>query len=213
MGPVNEQDEDTRVETSVTEKLNGDRAGELVEADRGKMCGPAERVGDFGYSQDISRSAPADRSLGFLLRDTSRLMRRRFVQRAKEAGLHLNRSEALVLVYVSQSPGTSQARLANALDIETISVVRLIDTLQDAGLIERRPHPTDRRVRTLWLTAAAEAALTQIRAIARFVDAQALTEISEKEHQKLLDLLDTIRSNLAPGGESATCRSDEDAAA
>jgi len=193
---------------------NADRAGgELGEADRDRMCRPPEPAGGRGNWQDMGKSTPADRSLGFLLRDTSRLIRRRFVQRAKEAGLHLNRSEALVLVHVSQSPGTSQARLANALDIETISVVRLIDTLQDAGLIERRPHPTDRRVRTLWLTAAAEAALTQIQAIAGFVDAQALADISETEHQKLLHLLDTIRSNLAPTGESATCRSDEDAAA
>jgi MarR family transcriptional regulator, transcriptional regulator for hemolysin len=195
----------------VTEKLNEDRAGELIEADRNRTCCPTESGGGFAESPEMSKSAPVDRSLGFLLRDTSRLMRRHFMQKAKEVGLHLNRSEALVLVYVSQSPGTSQARLANALDIETISVVRLIDTLQDAGLIERRPHPTDRRVRALWLTPAAEAALAQIRAIARLVDAQALTEISEKEHRKLLDLLDTIRSNL--GGESATCRSDEDAAA
>lgn len=199
----------------MTEKPSADWAGgELVEADRDSLCGSPEPVGGRGNWQEMGRgSTPADRSLGFLLRDTSRLMRRRFVQRAKEAGLNLNRSEALVLVHVSQSPGTSQTRLANALDIETISVVRLIDTLQDAGLIERRPHPTDRRIRTLWLTPAAEAALTQIQAIAGFVDAQALTDLSEKEHQKLLYLLDTIRSNLAPVAESATFRSDEDAAA
>jgi len=198
----------------VTEKTYTDRAGgELVEADRDRLCRSAEPVGGHGNWQDVSKSALADRSLGFLLRDTSRLMRRRFVQRAKEAGLNLNRSEALVLVHVAQSPGTSQTRLATALDIEAISVVRLIDTLQDAGLIERRPHPTDRRIRTLWLTPAAEDALTQIRAIAGFVDAQALADISETEHERLLHLLDTIRSNLAPAGEAATFRSDEDAAA
>jgi MarR family transcriptional regulator, transcriptional regulator for hemolysin len=56
--------------------------------------------------------------------------------------------------------------------METIPAVRLIDTLQDAGLIERRAHATDRRIRTLWLTGAAEAALAWIRAIAEFVDAQ-----------------------------------------
>jgi len=199
----------------VTEKPNPDHAGgELIEASRDGMCGPPEQVGRRGNWQDMSgRSAAADRSLGFLLRDTSRLMRRRFVQRAKEAGLNLNRSEALVLVHVAQSPGTSQTGLATALDIEAISVVRLIDTLQDAGLIERRPHPTDRRIRTLWLTPAAQAALTQIRAIAGVVDAQALADISETEHQRLLHLLDTIRSNLAPAAESATFRSDEEAAA
>jgi MarR family transcriptional regulator, transcriptional regulator for hemolysin len=153
---------------------------------------------------------PAHRSLAFLLRDASKLMRRRFVQRAREVGLQLNRSEAAVLVHVSQSPGISQARLADALDIETISVVRLIDTLQSVGLIERRPHPTDRRIRTLWLTAAAEDALAQIRVVASLVDAQALADIPEREHQRLLHLLDMIKSNLAPAGES---QADENAAA
>jgi MarR family transcriptional regulator, transcriptional regulator for hemolysin len=153
---------------------------------------------------------PAHRSLAFLLRDASKLMRRRFVQRAREVGLQLNRSEAAVLVHVSQSPGISQARLADALDIETISVVRLIDTLQSVGLIERRPHPTDRRIRTLWLTTAAEDALAQIRVVASLVDAQALADIPEREHQRLLLLLDMIKSNLAPAGEP---QADENAAA
>jgi MarR family transcriptional regulator, transcriptional regulator for hemolysin len=161
----------------------------------------------------MSNADAVDRGLGFLLRDTSRLMRRRFVQRAREAGLPLNRSEAAVLVHVSQYPGTSQARVASALDIETISVVRLIDTLQQAGLIERRPHPTDRRVRQLWLTTAGEAALMRIHAIAGLVDAQALADIPEQDRQRLFHLLDTIKSNLAPAGEPANGSPSEQAAA
>lgn len=161
----------------------------------------------------MNDAVTADCGLGFRLRDASRLIRRRFVQRAREAGLPLNRSEAAVLVHVSQCPGTSQARVASALDIETISVVRLIDTLQEAGLIERRPHPTDRRVRQLWLTAAGEAALMRIHAIAALVDAQALGEIPEQDRQRLLRLLDTIKSNLAPAGEPASSPPGEQVAA
>ncbi len=160
----------------------------------------------------METSIQVGRSLGFLLRDTSLQMRRHFVQRAKKAGLNLNRSEAAVLAYVSQSPGISQTRLANFLDVETISVVRLIDTLQSAGLIERRPHPTDRRVRTLWLTKAAEGVLAQIRTITEELDTQALTDISRQDHERLLALLDRIRSNLGQPGEAARERSEEEVA-
>ena len=92
---------------------------------------------------------PVRRTLGFLLRDTARLMRRRFVQRAREVGLPLNRSEASVLVWVDREPGLSQARLAARLDMEAISLVRLIDSLQEAGLIERRLDSRDRRIRNV----------------------------------------------------------------
>ena len=148
----------------------------------------------------MEQMVPVRRTLGFLLRDTSRLMRRRFVQRARDVGLPLNRSEASVLVYVDRDPGLSQAQLAERLDMEAISLVRLIDSLQVAGLIERRPHPHDRRIRTLWLTEAALPILAQVRAVAEEVRAQALSGIPEAEQEMLLDLLVTVRSNLAARG-------------
>lgn len=149
----------------------------------------------------MSETTRVRRGLGFLLQETSRLMRRRFVQRAREAGLRLNRSEAAVLLHVFHAPGISQARLANHLDIETISVVRLIDSLQAAGLIERRPHPTDRRVRTLWLTEAAGPTIIQIQAIGRLVRAQALGGIPTEQHERLFDMLSVVRTNLEATGE------------
>jgi len=137
------------------------------------------------------------RTLGFLLRDTSRLIRRLFVQCARERGLPLNRSEASVLVHVEREQGMSQAQLAEQLDLEAISLVRLIDSLQEAGLIERRPHPHDRRIRTLWLTEAARPVLKQVMAVRRHVRAQALAGISTAEQEKLFDLLVAVRGNLA----------------
>jgi MarR family transcriptional regulator, transcriptional regulator for hemolysin len=142
----------------------------------------------------------ARRTLGFLLRDTSRLMRRRFMQYARERGLPLNRSEAQVLVYVGREQGMSQAKLAELLDLEAISLVRLVDSLQEAGLIERRPHPRDRRIRTLWLTEAARPILDQVMAVRAEVRAQAMAGITEAEQETLLDLLMTVRGNLAQPG-------------
>jgi MarR family transcriptional regulator, transcriptional regulator for hemolysin len=144
-------------------------------------------------------------SLGFLLRDVSKLMRRRFIQGMREAGLELNRSEANVLMHVLYAPGINQASLAHLLGVETISIVRLIDRLQRAGLIERRPHPTDRRIRTLWLTDGAGMKVAQIGAIAHSVDVQALIGLSAEQHGRLLDLLCALKANLeaAETGEPA----------
>jgi MarR family transcriptional regulator, transcriptional regulator for hemolysin len=151
----------------------------------------------------MSSTPRGRRSLGFLLRESSRLMRRRFVHHAREAGLPLNRSEASLLWQVFHEPGTNQAKVASELDIETITVVRLVDSLEEAGLIERRPHSADRRVRTLWLTAAGEEAAARIRAIADLVRAEALAGVPIAERQRLLTLLQAIRSNLWKASETA----------
>jgi MarR family transcriptional regulator, transcriptional regulator for hemolysin len=151
--------------------------------------------------------APARRSLGFLLRDTSRLMRRRFVRCAREAGLPLSGSEASVLVHVDRAPGLSQAQLAERLDLEAISLVRLIDTLEESGLIERRRHQYDRRIRTLWLTEQARPIVAQAHAVRYDVRTQALAGIGEPDQEKLLDLLMTVRGNL--GAPAARYRDGE----
>ena len=145
----------------------------------------------------MDKGVPVRRSLGFLLRDTARLMRRRFVHCAREAGLPLNRSEASVLVHVDREPGLSQAQLAERLDLEAISLVRLIDTLERSGLIERRRHAHDRRIRTLWLTEAARPIVAQAHAVRQDVRTQALAGIAGPDQEKLLDLLMAVRGNLA----------------
>jgi MarR family transcriptional regulator, transcriptional regulator for hemolysin len=147
-----------------------------------------------------SGASPPRRTLGFLMRECSRLMRRRFVQRAREAGLPLNRSEAGVLVQVSHEPGINLVGIAAVMDLETISVVRLVDGMEAAQLVERRPHPTDRRVRTLWLTAKWEAAVAQVLAINAQVRSEALAGIADSEREHLLDLLGAMRTNLAGAG-------------
>jgi MarR family transcriptional regulator, transcriptional regulator for hemolysin len=139
---------------------------------------------------------PARRSLGFLLRESSRLMRRRFIHHARRSGLPLNRSEASLLWQVMHEPGVSQAGIANVLDLETISVVRLVDSLEQTGLLERRPHPKDRRVWTLWLTAKGDAATAQIARVNEGVRQEALAGLSPEEHAQLLDTLLKLRANL-----------------
>src|SRR5712691_9725516 len=91
-------------------------------------------------------------NIGAMLHDVARLMRRRFERRARQTGLPITRQQARALMHIARNEGLSQAAIATMLDIEPISLVRLLDRLHEEGLVERHPHPTDRRVRTLWLT-------------------------------------------------------------
>src|SRR5260370_34215067 len=84
-------------------------------------------------------------TLGFLLHDAARLLRRRFEQNARGSGL--TRSQWQVLGYLANNEGIHQSRLADLLEIEPITLGRIIDKLQALGLIERHPDPSDRRAR------------------------------------------------------------------
>ncbi|HEX4260137.1 MAG TPA: MarR family winged helix-turn-helix transcriptional regulator [Acetobacteraceae bacterium] len=176
-------------------------------AETAGVHGTPEEAGVHGTPEEAGvRRTPEEagvrRTLGFLLHDTSRMMRRRFVQRAREAGLPLNRSESSVLLYVAHEQGVSQAALAARLDIEPIALVRLLDGLQEQELIERRLHPTDRRVRTVWLRPGAEPVLRRIRAITAAVRREAVGDLPAAQIEALLDLLLEIRANLASTPET-----------
>src|SRR5437764_12018022 len=94
-------------------------------------------------------------NIGAMMHDVARLIRRRFERRARQIGLPITRKQARALLLIARNEGLSQAAVATMLDIEPIALVRILDRLHEEGLVERRLHPTDRRVRTLWLTALA----------------------------------------------------------
>ncbi len=94
-----------------------------------------------------------DRNLGSLLHDVARLMRKRFEQNARDLGL--TRSTCAVLAHLARNEGIQQSALADILEIEPITLTRLLDRLEEMGLVERRQHPIDRRIRLLCLTDAA----------------------------------------------------------
>src|SRR5215831_20035136 len=76
------------------------------------------------------------RTLGFVLNDVARLMRKRFEQRARAASLGLTRAQAAVLAHLARQEGINQAALAQLLELEPITLARLLDRLQAAVLIE-----------------------------------------------------------------------------
>jgi MarR family transcriptional regulator, transcriptional regulator for hemolysin len=136
-----------------------------------------------------------DTSFGFLLHDIARLMRKRFDQRARSLGL--TRAQWQVLAHLARHEGINQAGLAEILEIEPITVGRLIDRMEEAGWVERRAHPNDRRARLLYLTAKARPVFDRMLALAEGVREEALAGLSETKREHLMNTLMAIHSNLS----------------
>ncbi|QEY63284.1 MarR family transcriptional regulator [Metapseudomonas lalkuanensis] len=136
-----------------------------------------------------------EESLGFLLADASRLMRRAFERQITGSSLTL--SQARALAHVARHEGCRQVDLADQLEVKPITLARLLDQLEQAGLVERRPDPDDRRAYRLHLRAQADQALADIRAAGAAMLAEALQGISEEEEAALTNALRKMRANLS----------------
>lgn len=142
--------------------------------------------------------------LPFLLSDVSRLIRRRFDERARLIGV--TRPQWRMLVTLSRNEGLNQGALAELLEVEPITLCRMVDRLEEAGLVERRRDPGDRRAWLLYLSDKSRPLLDSLRAIADAVFAQALGTIGTTQHDAVLATLTQMRANLAqpaPQNETA----------
>jgi DNA-binding MarR family transcriptional regulator len=149
-----------------------------------------------GGEPERPESAALQPNIGALLHDVARMMRRRFERRARQTGLPLTRQQARTLLYIARNEGLSQAAVATMLDIEPIALVRLLDRLHEEGLVERQAHPTDRRVRTLWLTPPAWKVIDHILAINAVVREEACTGLSPERRDALIQTLNHMKGNL-----------------
>ncbi len=150
-----------------------------------------------------AQAAPADRNFGFLVHDVSRLLKRRFERKARQTGLPITRRQAAVVLYIARNEGVSQAEVAVWLDIEPIALVRMLDKLHEEGLVERRAHPTDRRVRTLWLAPGAEPVVERILDINQAIREEAFAGLAPGTRDAMITALGSIKENLALREESA----------
>ena len=136
------------------------------------------------------------RSFGFVLQDTARLMRRNFNRRIQEHKLGLTQAQWQALAHISIREGMNQAALADILEAQPITVARLIDRMELAGWVERRPDPNDRRAVCLYLKPKAQPILDQMWDLAAMTRSEATEGISEKEKELLIDILIRMRKNL-----------------
>jgi MarR family transcriptional regulator, transcriptional regulator for hemolysin len=133
-------------------------------------------------------------SIGFLLHDVARLLRKRFEQRAKCLGL--TRSQWQTLACLSSNEGIHQGGLADLLEIEPITLVRILDRLSERGLVERRQHPTDRRIWLLYMRDEARPLLAAMRNFGETTRAEALEGVSSADRERLSDVLTLVKTNL-----------------
>jgi DNA-binding MarR family transcriptional regulator len=141
-------------------------------------------------------------TFGFQLSDVSRLMRRRFDERARLIGV--TRTQWRTLTTLSRNEGMNQGGLAELLEVEPITLCRMIDRLEEADLVERRRDPQDRRAWRIYLTEKARPLIVQLRVIADGLFEDALDGIDAAAREALRDTLDRIRDNLNSADQNET---------
>ena len=146
-------------------------------------------------------------TLGFLLHDSARLMRRDFERRSRALGL--TRAQWQTLFHLRRNEGCNQVTLAESLDVEPITLARVIDRLEAAGIVERRPDPNDRRARLLFLGERAHPLLAELMAFGAETREVTLAGITEADRTRLMDLMSKIRANLASRDAVTTDTQDE----
>ena len=139
-------------------------------------------------------AAPPDFDYLILLYDVARLMRLRADQRARLDGM--TRAQWIILTWLERQPGLSQNELAGLVEVEPITVGRLIDRLEARGFVERRPDPGDRRVRRLHLKPAAQPILEKIHAYKREINAKMTDGIDPDSLKYVADSLFRMKANL-----------------
>jgi MarR family transcriptional regulator, transcriptional regulator for hemolysin len=133
-------------------------------------------------------------AFGFLVNDVTRLLRKLFDRRAVRFGL--TRAQWRALKRISHSEGMSQAELAEQLELEPIAIGRVIDRLENAGFVERRADPTDRRAWRLHLTARAHGVVGDMDKISLQLFREAQKGISAAQMKALMSTLGAMKQNL-----------------
>ncbi|WP_127904288.1 MarR family winged helix-turn-helix transcriptional regulator [Solirhodobacter olei] len=139
-------------------------------------------------------------SFGQLVHSCQRLLRARFEAHGRSLGL--SSAQWRLLVPLWKEGQATQSRLAELMEIEPISVSRLVTRMEQAGWVERRADPNDRRIRLVVPTAKTNAAFADLRNVANGVYGEAMAGMSEDDRLKLIEGLNTVVNNLS-GAQAA----------
>lgn len=134
------------------------------------------------------------RDLAFLINDVGRLLRTYADQEARRYGM--TRAQWAVLKRLESNEGLKQSELADMLDLQPITLTRLVDRLCDNGLIERRADPNDRRAKRLFLTPAAQPLMDRLDALGQRLLESILEDLSPEKTDAALTYLGTMKDNL-----------------
>lgn len=138
---------------------------------------------------------PSDNpNFGCLVNEVARLLRKFFDRRARALGV--TRSQWSVLFQLGRQEGQTQSELADNLDMEQPSLVRILDALEEARLVQRRPDAHDRRIKRVFLAEESHTILEPLGKVAEKTVADVLSPLDAAEQAQLTALLSKVKLNL-----------------
>jgi MarR family transcriptional regulator, transcriptional regulator for hemolysin len=151
----------------------------------------------------VARILDREVRFAFLIHDVSRLRRVMFDRIVR--GLGTSRSQWWVLAFLSRDDGSPQTNLADELDVGKVALGGLIDRLEEAGMVQRRPDPIDRRVKRVFLTKEGRRLVSQNKELDKSVNETTLQGVSEADFEITMRTLEKMKSNLltAMGGTAS----------
>ena len=142
---------------------------------------------DFGHLSD---------SIAYQIRRAHLAVLRDFGKRLSK--LEIAPRHIGLLVFVELNPGAVQGRIAKAIELDRSTIVPILDSLEQAGFLERRPSKEDARSNGLWLTRKGVRAVAQIYALGRSRDEEMLAGFSPTERRTFLKMIKRLIANLEP---------------
>lgn len=133
--------------------------------------------------------------IGFLLADNSRLARWAFDQQVRELGV--TGPQARLLLNLNRRPGQNQGFYADQLEVEPITLCRMVDRLEEAGMVERRRDPADRRAWQLHLTPKSQKLVAKLQQRVDSLVDDMLCGLTSGERAEFARLLKTVGTNLS----------------
>jgi DNA-binding MarR family transcriptional regulator len=134
-------------------------------------------------------------TLPFEIGETAHALRKAFDRKA--VGLGVTRAQWKVLFRLERQPGLRQIELADMLDVEPITLTRILDRLEEATLVERRADPADRRAWRLYVTAQAQPLIEKLKAVGADLAADAFAGIDPKDIEIARQVLAKVRGNAS----------------
>jgi MarR family transcriptional regulator for hemolysin len=144
--------------------------------------------------RSLMPQASPNREMVFMINDVARMLRTLADQEVRKFGM--TRAQWAVLARLQRHEGLKQSELAEILDLQPITLTRLIDRLADNGLIERRPDPSDRRAKRLFLTAAAKPLMDRLSGLGGDLMTRVLDGIPAEQTAATLGQLEAMKENL-----------------
>src|SRR3954447_24234542 len=133
-------------------------------------------------------------TLPFEIGETAHALRKAFDRRA--VGLGVTRAQWKVLFKLTRKPGLRQVELADLLEIEPITLCRIVDRLEEAGLVERTRDPSDRRAWRLHVTVGAQPLVEKLKGIGAELVDEAFAEIDPRDIETTRRVLERVRDNV-----------------